>query len=95
MFQKPTKQSNLYRLFFDVIFLTSIFILPWWVTVAFMVVFMFTFESYFEIIVFGIIFDVIYGVPDIFPLSAYVFTIGSIALYLSVHYLKQRIIIYR
>ncbi len=93
--QNQNKNSKLYRIFFDALFLVSIFILPWWVTVAFMIVFMFIFEEYFEIMIFGIMFDVVYGVPGIFPFSAYIFTISSIVFYLFIHYLKKRIIIYR
>ena len=49
------------RIACDLLLLASIFLLPWWVTAFFAIVFLFIFDYFWEMAVAGILLDVLYS----------------------------------
>ncbi len=68
---------------------------PWWLTWALAIALLFIFPSYYEILAAGAIYDALYGLPlPQFYNFPYVFTVASIVLFITAHFLRQKLIIY-
>jgi len=83
------------RLFLNLCLLVSVFLFPWWLSVAFMGLLLITARAY-EIIFWGFIIDLLYGasIPR-FMNVPFVFTLGSAALFCLVEYIKPRLVFYQ
>lgn len=84
------------RVFWDILLLLCIFILPWWVTLLLAFTGLFCFISYYEFIGVLIIIHILYSVPnDGFLSSPIWFSLFTIFVFTAVQILKRYIIFYK
>jgi len=79
------------RILIDILFIFSIFLLPWWLTFLLLIIPLFYFSFYFEIIIFGIFVDALFAVPTNFIFEfQFVLTLFTTVLFFLVYILKKR-----
>lgn len=61
MLKSPSKTFFIKRIIFSLVFLLSVFILPWWLVIILGLVLVFYFNNYYEFIIAGLILDSLYG----------------------------------
>jgi hypothetical protein len=67
----------------------------WWLTVALAILLLFIFPNYYEILLWGVIYDALYGLPlHEYWGIAYIFSIGSIVLFLLSLFLRKMLSAY-
>jgi hypothetical protein len=84
------------RVFFDILFVLSVFVLPWWVTLLIGMIGLFIFISYYEFIAVSVIAHTLYVVPSlgIFSLPFW-FCVLVVFIFISVQVLRRYIIFYK
>ncbi len=84
------------RVFFDILLLVLMFLLPWWVVVALSIIGLFVFKNFYEFLLSSIIIYILYSPPESFGLNNSIFIyLGIIIFYLLVQYLRRHIILYK
>jgi hypothetical protein len=69
----------MYRLFANILALISLFILPLWCTIVFLIIISFFFD-FVEIVAYGFVTDLVYGLHGSF-IQSNIFILSSIGLY--------------
>jgi len=83
------------RIIADIGIVLCIIYAPWWVTVIVGTFFAFYFNNYYEYIVAGVLIDVLYGNNGVSLIrTPFVFSIGSVALYFLIQFLKTKMRVY-
>lgn len=78
------------RIVFNIFLVASVIYMPWWVTAVLAVAGVFMFKRFYEIVAVGVLMDLLYGVPaPRFFNFWFVFTIGSLAVYLAAMKVKE------
>lgn len=84
------------RAIFDVCLFIFVFISPWWLCLAFILIGIFIFNNYYEFIFISIIIYALYATPSQLIISSPVFFAGSISLtYILIQLIKKNIILYK
>lgn len=73
--------------------LISPFFLPWWLVVIFVCAALFFYDRYYEIFLISIILDSMYSTQHT-SLGVYAFTLGAFGLYIAIHQIKKRLLVY-
>ena len=82
------------RVFFDLLFFLSIFILPWWVMVLLAFIGIFIFKNFYEFILSSVVMYSLYIIPSS-KLSPFWFSLSISIIYISIQSLKHYIILYK
>jgi hypothetical protein len=84
------------RVIFDIVLFLSIFVLPWWASVFFVIIGIFIFDNFYEFIISGIIFFSLYRAPSDIPISSpIIFSLSISTIYIIIQYIKSNIIFYK
>jgi len=84
------------RVFFDILLLLSVFLLPWWVTTVLVLAGVFIFREFYELLVVGVMMYSIYRIPGPAVISSPIwFPIILIAIYLGTQALRRYMILYK
>ncbi len=76
----------------DILLLFSIIVMPWWLTVLFVIVLLFYFESFYEAIIAGFLIDFTYSIPtELLFGFRFIFTALFVILFLLSGPLKRRL----
>ncbi|TAL49098.1 hypothetical protein EPN83_02380 [Patescibacteria group bacterium] len=78
----------------DILLFLSIFLFPWWIPLALLIIFLFVFPFFAELLLFGAILDALYASGENF-LSSHPFFIGFFALFLVSFWVKERVIYFQ
>jgi len=88
---KPLETEIIKRIFADIIFIGSIFLLPWWAAVVIGCFFLFNFSSYFEFIFSSLIFAPLYFDVQGHAVAYSAVPLIASALFVLVEFLKTRL----
>jgi len=83
------------RVVFSIFLFLSIFVFPWWVTIAFSIFGIFLFGYFYEALIVGVFIDTLYGGTSGKFLSDYPATIGISILFLISFLLKENFSFYK
>lgn len=84
------------RVFFDTILLLSVFLLPWWATLALAIFGLFIFSNFYEFLASSVIVFVLSSKEsESFFDQSFIIYLSIIVFYLSVQYLRNYIILYK
>jgi len=82
------------RISLNILMVSSILFLPWWLSILFALVLLFGFEAV-EVLGWGLLIDILYGTPlTLFFNFTFIFTLLFLTLFLVTTHLKQRLIFY-
>lgn len=85
-------RRNVARIIIDLVILTCIFTMPWWVALSIAIASSIFFKTYFELVVTGFIIDSIYATSTGAYLGIhYVLTLITLIIFLAVIPLKKRL----
>ncbi len=84
------------RVVFDVLLISFIFLLPWWVTLIFAILGLFIFVSFYEFLIASVLIYTITSVPEstIFNIHSLIYFL-IVIFYLMIQYLRRFIILYK
>jgi len=84
------------RVFFDILLIVSIFILPWWVTLIWAIIGLFVFINYYEFLASSIIIYILSTAREFsFINKSFFIYFLIIIFYLIVQYIRRHIILYK
>jgi len=84
------------RVIFDTLLFISLFVLPWWINIFFVLIGIFLFNNFYEFIISGVIFFSLYAAPSNRMISSpIIFSLGIVGLYIIIQYVKSNIIFYK
>ena len=82
------------RISLNILMVSSILFLPWWLSILFALVLLFGFEAV-EVLGWGLLIDILYGTPlTLFFNFTFIFTLLFFVLFLSTQYLKRYLVFY-
>lgn len=82
------------RLVFGFVLLISIFFLPWWLNVIFIIALSFYYKNFYEAVFIGLIMDSVYGSAVIFETFIYFFTLIFLILIFVINKIREKMIMY-
>ncbi len=86
---------NWRRLIFDIILVSTIFFLPWWVSVMLGVIAAFIFHDFYELVVVGVIIDSLYNasIPRFYHFQ-FVVSVSLVVIFILIQYIKPKLRFY-
>lgn len=91
---KTKKTKIIKRIFFSILLILSVFLLPWWAVLVFSVTFVVFFEKPYEAIIAGGLLDSLYGAPFMFFARVDIFfTIVFLLIFIVSYYVKEKLMI--
>jgi len=82
------------RVVFALILLISIFFLPWWFNLIFIVALSFYYKNFYESVFIGLIMDSFYGSSVVFENLIYFFTLMFLILVFVINKIRKKMIMY-
>jgi hypothetical protein len=83
------------RILFNILIFFSIYMLPWWLILAFLTFCIFYFNSFYEALLYAFLIDLTYGVKAVGILNfEYIFFVYILIIFILIEVLKKRLKFY-